>query len=132
MEEKSLKEILERIKEIPFDKFDIIVAIARGGIIPAGLVSQILDVPVEVLKIRYRDDTHAPIFLEPHIIGDINFSFQGKRVLLIDDVSRSGKTFKVAKAALKEAGTIKTFAVNGEADYSCYNGECFRFPWLIK
>ncbi|NCB27269.1 MAG: phosphoribosyltransferase, partial [Bacteroidia bacterium] len=29
------------------------------------------------------------------------------------------------------AKQIKTFAVNGKADYSLYDETCFKFPWII-
>ena len=32
---------------------------------------------------------------------------------------------------LKDAALIKTFAVNGDADYELYNEPCFRFPWIV-
>ena len=49
---KSWEEIQGRIKAMEFNEpFDMIVAIANGGIVPAALLNQRLQIPVELLKI---------------------------------------------------------------------------------
>ena len=48
---KPLEEIITKINEMAFvEKFDLIVAIANGGIIPAALINQRLLVKMELLK----------------------------------------------------------------------------------
>lgn len=135
MEKKSLEEIIEAIKRVSFEEeFDLIVAIGRGGIIPGALVSQRMGLPLEILRIRYRDDQHVPLYDAPKMVESVDFSFQGKRILLVDDVSRTGQTFDAAKKELIGARYIKTLAMNttdGIGDYSCFQGDCFRFPWLF-
>lgn len=38
---KTMEEVLERFRTIEFhDDFDMIVAIANGGIVPAGIINQ--------------------------------------------------------------------------------------------
>jgi len=27
---------------------------------------------------------------------------------------------------------VKTFAVNGKADYALYDEACFKFPWIVS
>ncbi|MFZ4583459.1 MAG: phosphoribosyltransferase, partial [Paludibacter sp.] len=44
---------------------------------------------------------------------------------------KSGSTIVVAKEILREAKVVKTFAVNGNADYALFNESCFRFPWMV-
>jgi len=61
----------------------------------------------------------------------IDFEFKNKKILLVDDRIKSGSTIKLARELLKEAALIKTFAVNGNADYPLYHETCFRFPWII-
>ena len=54
---------------------------------------------------------------------------KNKKILLVDDFSRTGKTFKEAKKLLKGA-KIKTFVINGKADYKLYSYKtCLKFPW---
>ncbi len=52
--------------------------------------------------------------------------------MLVDDRVKSGSTMRLARELLaRKAAVVRTFAVNGEADYALYNEECFRFPWII-
>ena len=51
--------------------------------------------------------------------------------LLVDDRSRTGKTFDKGKALLKGAKFIKTLVVNGKADYPLFDEDCFTFPWKL-
>ncbi len=129
---KSFEEVLERFANIEFDDtFDIIVAIANGGIVPAGIINQRLLIDVQILKINFKDENQKPRYDAPVLLNPIDFEFKNKKVLLVDDRIKSGSTIKLAKELLKEAALIKTFAVNGNADYALFNEMCFRFPWNI-
>jgi uncharacterized protein len=67
-------------------------------------------------------------------LEQINFDVQGKTILLVEDRVKTGNTLNYAKDLLLEAGAkyIKTFAVNGKADYCLYDELCFRFPWILE
>jgi xanthine phosphoribosyltransferase len=150
--EKSFAEVLERFREIVIDEpFDLIVAIANGGIVPAGILAQRLDgdgscgdggndgessektggIAVRLLRINLRDENQRPRYDTPRLIAPIDFEFAGKRILLVDDRIKSGSTIRLARELLSDAAVVRTFAVNGEADYALYNEQCFRFPWII-
>jgi xanthine phosphoribosyltransferase len=96
------------------------------------LLSQYLKLPLEIIHLNLRNDNHEMIRDEAVLLRKIDFEYQDKKILLVDDVSRTGSTFKKAKEILNDAKYIKTLTFNGEADYSVYNEECFVFPWLIK
>lgn len=128
---KPFDEILHRFRTIEIDEaFDMIVAIANGGLVPAGILNQRLQTDVYILKINFKDDFQQPRYDTPQLLQPIDFEFKGKRILLVDDRIKSGSTIKLAKELLKEAAMVKTFAVNGNADYALYNESCFRFPWM--
>ena len=130
--EKSFEEVLQRFKDIEFNEtFDIIVAIANGGIIPAAIINQRLNTGLELLKINLRDPHQIPKYDSPKLVAPIEFDFKSKIILLVEDRIKTGATVKYALELLNEAKQIKTFAVNGKADYSLYDEECFRFPWII-
>ena len=132
MEQKTFSEIIKRFADIQFNEnFDLIVAIANGGIVPAGIINQKLNTEVEILHINFRDDYQQPKYSTPKLVKPIDFEFQGKKILLVDDRIKTGATIDVAKKLLEGAKLIKTFAVNGNADYALYNESCFRFPWII-
>ncbi len=123
------KEIVGKITKIKFPEFDLIIAINRGGIHPAKILSKMLKLNVETIDINYRDDKHVPRYNSPKLMKKLCRKYENKSILLVDDVSRTGKTLRAAKKFLK-GNKIKTFVVNGKADYSLYNTECFKFPWL--
>ena len=54
----------------------------------------------------------------------------GKLILLVDDVSVSGKTMAVALSQLKGL-SVKTFAMKGKADYVLFPDiqDCVKWPW---
>jgi uncharacterized protein len=129
---KSWEEIQDRVKAMVFDEpFDMIVAIANGGIVPAALLNQRLQIPVELLKINYRDAKQKPLYPSPQLLTGIQFSIEGKKILLVEDRVKTGATLNYAKELLKGAALVKTFAVNGNADYALYNEACFSFPWIL-
>ena len=53
---KSFEDVLERVRtiEIP-ETFDLVVAIANGGIIPAAMINQRLGCEYQLLKLNLRD-----------------------------------------------------------------------------
>ena len=132
MQTKDLPSVLARFHEIEIpETFDIIVAIANGGIIPAGILNQRLNIDFQTIKINLRDSAQQPKYDAPVLLSPVDFEFAGKRILLVDDRIKTGSTIKLAKEILQEAALIKTFAVNGNADYALYNESCFRFPWVL-
>lgn len=129
---KTFEEVLQKFREIEFrETFDVIVAIANGGIVPAAIINQKLDVEIKLLKINLRDPLQKPKYDSPKLVSPIDFDFKDKTILLVEDRIKTGATVKFALELLSGAKQIKTFAVNGTADYSLYNEDCFRFPWII-
>lgn len=132
MNTKSFTEVLQRFQEIEFqESFDMIVAIANGGVIPAALLNQRLKVDLQMLKINLRDGNHQAIYDKPILVSAVDFDVKGKTILLVDDRIKTGATLVYAEELMQEAALIKTFAVNGKADYALYDEACFRFPWVI-
>lgn len=129
---KTFAEVLERFRNISLhEDFDMIVAIANGGIIPAAILNQRLNIDIQLLKINLRDTNQKPKYDSPQLMAPIDFEFQGKTILLVEDRIKTGASLSMACKLLKEAKLIKTFAVNGNADYALYNEPCFKFPWLL-
>ena len=129
---RNMNEVMERFRSIEFsEEFDMIVAIANGGIVPAGIINQRLQIDVHLLKINLRDEFQRPKYEQPILISPIDFEFKDKRILLVDDRIKTGSTIVLAKQLMSEAKYIKTFAVNGNADYCLFNESCFKFPWII-
>ena len=129
---RTFIEVMDRFRSITFeDEFDIIVAIANGGIVPAGIINQRLQKEVHLLKINLRDEYQHPKYDQPKLLAPIDFDFRNKRILLVDDRIKTGSTIMLAKELMQDARMIKTFAVNGNADYALFDETCFKFPWII-
>jgi hypoxanthine phosphoribosyltransferase len=131
---KSFAEVIERFRGMRFEEsFDLIVAIANGGIVPAGILAQMMGgVEVRLLRINLRDEHQRPRWEEPRLLAPIDFEYSGRRILIVDDRVKSGSTMRLARELLSEkAALVRTFAVNGEADYELYNEMCFKFPWIV-
>jgi hypoxanthine phosphoribosyltransferase len=129
---KSFEEVLERVRTIEIPEiFDMVVAIANGGIIPAAMINQRLGCEYHLLKLNLRDAMQNKLYDKPRLLEEIDFSFKGKKILLVDDRVKTGTTLEFAKELLSDAALVRTLAVNGIADYCLYNETCFRFPWLV-
>ena|SRR5690554_830220 len=129
---KSFEEVMQRFREIEFhETFDIIVAIANGGIIPAAIINQKLNTEIQLLKINLRDPSQKPKYDSPKLVSPIDFEYRDKTILLVEDRIKTGATVQFAIDLLHGARQIKTFAVNGKADYSLYDESCFKFPWNL-
>ena len=129
---KTFAEVLERFCNIPLhENFDMIVAIANGGIIPAAILNQRLNIDIHLLKINLRDMNQRPKYDSPQLMAPIDFEFHKKTILLVEDRVKTGASLSMACKLLEGAKLIKTFAVNGNADYALYNEACFKFPWLL-
>ncbi len=117
------------LRKMAHESFEMIVAIAQGGIIPAAFIQQEWGIPLTVVRINYRDRDNKPVSDDARLLETIDFPYTGRRILLVDDVSRTGKTLARASAYLK-GNTVKTFLVNGRADNSLFEtDECLLMPW---
>ncbi len=131
-DQKSFADITARLSALPIpEEFDMIVAIANGGLLPAALLHERLGLEVNVLRINWRDPDNAPRGPAPRLLRAPDFDFAGRRVILADDRIKSGTTIAFAKKVLSAAALVRTFAINGAADYALYDEDCFRMPWRL-
>ena len=120
--------------------FDAIICVTRGGLVPAAIVSRELGIRViETISIEsYHDET---VQQEPRILKPVSLEIAardtkpGLRLLVIDDLSDTGKTAKLVRTQLpnahfaavyakpKGAPSIDTFVTSVSQDTWIY------FPW---
>lgn len=133
MKTKTLPVIIKKLLQVRFvEKYNLVVGITRGGVVPAYLISSHLDLPLEYIWINFRNGSHKPKYHQPQLIKPINFSVKNKKIIIVDDRLNSGATMKLAKKLLSDARKIDTLVVNGEADYSLFNEDCFLMPWDLN
>ncbi len=90
-------------KVLQSGKPDLIIAIARGGTIPARILSDLLEIPYFSVQVKlYNDIAHAGA--KPELKQPLTGSAKGKRVLLVDDIADSGRSLQFTVAYLKEEG----------------------------
>ena len=125
-----LPEIAERIRGTRFPDVDLIVGIASGGVVPASLVAFHLNKPLEVVAINYRDEDNNPRYDAPQLLKSISEPIAEKHILLVDDVSVSGKTLETAKGLFDDC-EVTTFVLKGQADISIFPevAACVDWPW---
>lgn len=85
-------------------KPDVIIGIARGGLIPAVRLSHILgEVELKVIDVKFYKgiDERAE---RPTITIPIHGDIEGKKVIIVDDVSDTGKTLQVVIEEVKKRG----------------------------
>jgi hypoxanthine phosphoribosyltransferase len=127
-------EISRALKKFTFPETDFVVGIATGGIYPAILIAHQLGVDCRFFHINFRDPDNHPVYEEPVVIeGEIKNIPVGSRILLVDEVSVSGKTMMKAKELLK-GFEVRTFVLKGKADYVLFPAvtTCVNWPWKLN
>jgi len=127
----SFPEISERLKKTILPPFDLVIGIGTGGIVPASLAAFQLGCELEILTLNFRDEKNTPQHEDPVIISiPEGLNPEGKRILLVDDVSVSGKTLNAAKN-LFPGQNIKTLTLKGQADFVLFPEikDCVKWPW---
>lgn len=128
-------------RDVAISEFDpeIVIAIARGGLLLAGAIAYALDVKsCGALNVEFYTGVNerlaAPIMLPPMLDEP---SLAGKRVLLVDDVSDSGRTMAMVYALLGVAGadvrTVVLYTKPGTAHIPHFTWRTttrwITFPW---
>ncbi|TNF40398.1 MAG: phosphoribosyltransferase [Bacteroidetes bacterium] len=126
----SFKEISARLKQMDLPEIDLVIGIGSGGVPPATFVAFYLNADLEVMTLNYRDEKNNPRFDEPKVLHKPLWNLEGKRILLVDDVSVSGKTMNAALELLK-GYNVKTLAMKGIADFVLFPEikDCVKWPW---
>ena len=87
---------------------DYVVGLTRGGLVPANMLSQYLDVPMETLKVSFRDDKASPesnLWMAEDAFGwteggykglggdgAFDYTMHAKNILIVDDINDTGAT----------------------------------------
>lgn len=95
--------LADQIKKSGFNP-DIIVGVARGGWIPARILSDLLgNTYVASMKVEFYKDVAEPA-KKPVISQQVSTPVQGKRVLVVDDVADTGESLTAVRRDLLSRG----------------------------
>jgi hypoxanthine phosphoribosyltransferase len=132
---------MQRLNQKLVEKFDWYLAISRGGLIPATLLSHLTGVrKIDTLCLVSYTEKNTQAELE--IIQKDYSHLKGQKVLIIDDLVDSGETMEFAMEYLKKFApeTVKT-AVVFKKKHSKFHPDYFieerssedwiDFPWEV-
>ncbi len=106
------RELARQIADSGFEP-EVLIAVARGGMLPGGGLSYALGVKLtDAINVEFYTDVHEtlpdPVLLAPMLDTD---SIKGKRVLVVDDVVDSGRTLALVLDLLTNVGAQPRSAV---------------------
>lgn len=117
----------------------IVIAIARGGLLPAGALAYALDVElVDAINVeRYSSASQAvpdPVMLAPRLDSA---SVAGEPILIVDDITDSGRTLGLVTRLLRGFGADVRSAVLFSKPNTVFPSDYLwrrtdgwvRFPW---
>ncbi len=125
--------ISQALRLVNFPYVELVIGVAEGGVVPASLIAHQLNLPLQLLKINYRAADNSPQGPEPTLLLEPPALPDQRRILLVDDVSVSGKTLELARSILKNNQVI-TFTLKGQADIVLFPdiSACVNWPWKIN
>nr|WP_076389607.1 phosphoribosyltransferase [Vaginimicrobium propionicum] len=137
----AIRTLAKQIADSDFTP-EVILGIARGGLIPAGGLTYALDVKLtDAINVEFYTDIAKtlpdPVLLAPMLDVD---AIKGKKLLVVDDVVDSGRTLALVLQLLAEAGAdVKSAVIYAkpttviEPDYVWKRTERWiAFPWSAQ
>jgi len=115
---------------------DVIVSLARGGWVPARLYCDYLGVKDLVsLKIEHWGITATPDGKAKLRYGS-DYKLQGKRVLIVDDISDTGESLTLAKNYVENQNptgvkTATLLTIKGSRFRPDYYAESIEWAWIV-
>jgi hypoxanthine phosphoribosyltransferase len=93
-------------------EYDVLLAITRGGLVPAGMLAYRLGIRnILVAAVEYYDDEGRPGPHPTFLQFPADPLLRGQRVLIVDEVWDSGTTIHAVTERVRQAGGEPTTAV---------------------
>jgi uncharacterized protein len=102
--------LLSQAQKISTQNFraDIVVGVARGGLVPARILTDLLETPELVtIQISFYQNIAQPA-LKPILKQALTVPIEGKKVLLVDDIADTGESLKLAQTYLRQQDALET------------------------
>ncbi len=135
-----LLNIADKIRKTGF-KPNIIVGVSRGGWPPARVLSDLLDTPnLANVRVEFYLSV-AETIGEPTLAQPISTNITNKKVLIVDEVSDTGKSLKLVKKHAQEQDAkevriatvyYKPWSVIKPDYYEKETSHWIVFPWEVK
>lgn len=137
----SCRELAQQVVDSGFEP-EILIAVARGGLLPGGGLAYALGVKLtDAINVEFYTDVHEtlpdPVLLAPLLDTE---SIAGRRLLVVDDVVDSGRTLALVLELLESHGAQTRSAVIYaksstvvEPDYVWrHTDQWIVFPWSAE
>lgn len=109
---EALDEMVARLAEAVRGEYDVMLAITRGGLVPAGMLAYRLRIRnILVAAVEYYDDEGRPGPHPTFLQFPADPLLRGQRVLIVDEVWDSGTTIQAVTERVRQAGGQPTTAV---------------------
>jgi hypoxanthine phosphoribosyltransferase len=82
------------------EKFDYIISVQRGGAVMSKIVSDLLDIPIGTLTVRSYWGMNR--IKTTRVTQPLSCEIAGKKVIVLDEISDTGKTLTYVKKYLKK------------------------------
>jgi uncharacterized protein len=102
--ENQTQEILRQLQRDAWMP-DYVVGLTRGGLVPANLISQYLEVRMETLNVSLRDNNMGPesnlwmaedafgyVVDNETVLAEFDYALTAKKILIVDDINDTGAT----------------------------------------
>jgi len=107
--DRLVEGLAERLRDNPFD---LMLAITRGGLVPAGMLAYRLRIRnILVAAVEFYDDDGRPGPRPTFLQFPADPLLRGQRILVVDEVWDSGTTIHAVTERVLQAGGIPTTAV---------------------
>lgn len=118
---------------------EMVIGIARAGVIPGAIVASILRIDFYSMKISRREGDET-VRERPAVMSAAPRQARGQRVLIVDEITTSGDTLRLALAAVRdvqpaEVRTATSFSrtTGYRPDYTALATDAnVIFPWDRK
>jgi hypoxanthine phosphoribosyltransferase len=115
---------------------DLVVGIAKAGVIPGAVIAAILRCDFSSMKISRREGTEL-VRERPTILSAAPAQAKGQRVLIVDEICTSGQTLKIATSAIRNMKPLDVKTATGFVKlgghkpdfYAIETDSVVIFPW---
>jgi hypoxanthine phosphoribosyltransferase len=108
----DLESLVATLAEHVRGEYDLLLAVTRGGLVPAGMLAYTLGIRnILVAAVAYYDDDGNPGDEPTFLQFPADPLLHGRRVLVVDEVWDSGTTIHAVVERIRQAGGIPTTAV---------------------
>lgn len=138
---EATRELARRIVESGFDP-EVVVAIARGGLLPAGAIAYGLGAKnCGAINVEFYTGIGTVLDTPEVLPPELDMAYLvGRRVLLVDDVADSGRTLALAAHLLVDIGAeVRSVTIYTkpstiiQPDYAWKDTDLWiDFPWSFK